>query len=81
MKLYRVVIHYEGCWAEDVEAASEEEAEEEAMVRFADVSAEELIDLWDEYLGACECPNCGRWYNIMGQELNPPSTWRDGDDW
>lgn len=39
------------------------------------------IELWDQYLGACECPACGRWYNLFGQELNPPSTWREGDDW
>ena len=39
------------------------------------------ITLWDEYLGACECPHCGRWYNMFGQELNHPDTWRNGDDW
>lgn len=37
--------------------------------------------LVSEYLGACECPNCGRWYNIFGQELNNPDTWSQGDDW
>ena len=41
----------------------------------------EEVYLFDQYLGACECPNCGRWYNLFGQELNPPSTWEDGDDW
>jgi len=41
----------------------------------------EEVYLWDEYMGACECPNCGRWYNLFGQELNPPSSWADGDDW
>ena len=41
----------------------------------------ETIELWNEYLGACECPNCGRWYNLFGQELNPPDTWREGGDW
>lgn len=39
------------------------------------------IELFNEYLGGCECPNCGQWYNLFGQELNPPETWRDGDDW
>lgn len=39
------------------------------------------IELYDQYLGACECPHCGRWYNIWGQELNNPETWSDGDDW
>lgn len=41
----------------------------------------EEIELWNEYLGACECPNCGRWYNLFGQELNRPETWADGEDW
>ena len=41
----------------------------------------EVIDLYDQYLGACECPSCGRWYNLFGQELNPPDTWASGDDW
>ena len=41
----------------------------------------EEIELVDQYLGACECPNCGRWYNMWGQELNNPNTWSDGDDW
>lgn len=37
----------------------------------------ETVYLTDEYLGACECPNCGRWYNMFGQELNNPETWID----
>lgn len=41
----------------------------------------EFIELWNQYMGACECPKCGRWYNLYGQELNPPETWEDGDDW
>lgn len=41
----------------------------------------EVIELFNQYLGACECPNCGRWYNIFGTELNNPSTWSSGDDW
>ncbi len=36
-----------------------------------------VIELYDQYLGACECPNCGQWYNIMGQELIPPQYWED----
>ena len=39
------------------------------------------ISLWDEYMGACHCPHCGTWYNLFGQELNHPDTWKDGDDW
>lgn len=38
------------------------------------------IELFNQYLGACECPYCGRWWNLFGQELNPPTTWSDGDD-
>ena len=39
------------------------------------------IDLYNEYLGGCECPHCGQWWNLFGQELNNPETWRNGDDW
>ena len=39
----------------------------------------EQIELHDEYLGACSCPRCGRWYNLFGQELEPPSRWGDVD--
>ena len=41
----------------------------------------ETVELWPQYLGACECPKCGRWYNLFGQELNPPGTWASGEDW
>lgn len=41
----------------------------------------EEIELFNEYLGACECPYCGRWHNLNGQLLNPVETWSDGDDW
>ena len=40
-----------------------------------------VIELYNEYMGACECPRCGQWYNLFGQELNRPETWPDGDDW
>lgn len=39
------------------------------------------IELYDEYLSACECPYCGRWHNLFGQLLNNPEAWSDGDDW
>ena len=39
------------------------------------------MELYNEYLGACECPRCGQWYNVWGQELTNPETWSDGDDW
>ena len=35
----------------------------------------EEVSLWDQYYGACECPKCGRWYNLFGQELVPPGQW------
>lgn len=35
-------------------------------------SCGEEVELWNQYLGACECPNCGQWYNLFGQELTPP---------
>lgn len=31
--------------------------------------------LENQYQGACECPGCGQWYNLFGQELRDPSTW------
>ena len=39
------------------------------------------IELYDEYLGGCECPHCGQWWNLSGQPMNDPDTWRDGPDW
>ena len=41
----------------------------------------EKVELWDQYMSACECPGCGRWYNLFGQELNHPDTWASGGDW
>lgn len=35
----------------------------------------EEFELISQYMGACECPNCGQWYNIFGQELLPPDQW------
>lgn len=33
------------------------------------------VELYDQYMGACECPSCGQWYNMAGQELLPPDKW------
>ena len=41
----------------------------------------ERIELYNEYLGACECPNCGQWWNLFGQELKPVEQWSKGEDW
>lgn len=38
----------------------------------------EIVYLTDQYLGACECPGCGRWYNLFGEELLPPEEWGNG---
>lgn len=35
------------------------------------------IELYNEYLGGCECPYCGQWWNMFGQELLPPERWDD----
>ena len=32
------------------------------------------VELRDEYYGACSC-ECGRWYNMFGQELRHPKYW------
>lgn len=34
------------------------------------------VELVDQYYGACQC-ECGRWYNLFGQELLPPEQWED----
>lgn len=42
------------------------------------------ILLQDDYLGCCQCPNCGQWYNMFGQEVLDPSKWEedlDDDEW
>ena len=38
----------------------------------------ERVPLVNQYMGACECPRCGQWYNIFGQELLPPEEWGNG---
>ena len=35
------------------------------------------VELYDQYQGACQCENCGRWYNLFGQELLPPEYWEE----
>lgn len=37
----------------------------------------EEFELIDQYMGACECPGCGQWYNIYGQSLINPEYWED----
>ena len=38
------------------------------------------VELWDQYMGACSC-ECGRWYNLFGQELISPEYWEDDNDY
>ena len=35
------------------------------------------VELWDQYMGACQCEKCGRWYNLFGQELVAPEYWEE----
>ena len=35
------------------------------------------FELSNTYMGACECPECGQWYNLFGQKLNNPRYWED----
>lgn len=35
------------------------------------------VELYDQYLGACECQKCGRWYNLFGQELLKSEYWEE----
>lgn len=35
----------------------------------------QLVELVNQYHGACQCPKCGQWYNLFGQELLPPEKW------
>ena len=37
----------------------------------------EHIVLYNQYYGACQCDNCGQWYNLFGQELLPPVNWEE----
>lgn len=40
----------------------------------------ERVYLVNEYCGACQCPRCGQWYNLFGQELLPQEEWEMDDD-
>lgn len=37
-------------------------------------SCGERIELYNQYMGACQCPVCGSWYNLFGQSLLPPGS-------
>lgn len=33
-----------------------------------------------DYMGAVQCPKCGQWYNLNGEELLPPDQWGEVDE-
>ena len=35
----------------------------------------ETVYLQNQYMGACQCPKCGQWYSLSGEELLPPNRW------
>lgn len=37
----------------------------------------ERVYLENQYMGACQCPKCGQWYNLFGQDLLPPNEWEE----
>lgn len=54
MKTYRVHVHYEGCFTYDIPAADDRTAEDIAMERFANESADAIADaLSDGHV--CDC--------------------------
>ena len=38
------------------------------------------IILEDEFLGTCQCPVCGQWYNMFGQEVLDPEEYKEDLD-
>lgn len=40
----------------------------------------EVIEVVDDYMGACECPHCGLWHSLDGQLLSPPDGWEEHFD-
>lgn len=38
------------------------------------------VYLHNEYHGACQCSECGQWYNLFGEELLPPEEWIEEED-
>ena len=41
---------------------------------------DEKIEMYNAYMGACECPCCGQWYNLFGQSLIDPKYWYEDED-
>lgn len=38
------------------------------------------ILLEDDFLGTCQCPVCGQWYNMFGQEVLDPEEYKEDLD-
>lgn len=47
---------------------------EDALVR---CECGKEITVAPRYYGADECPFCGRWHNLFGDQLLPPDEWQD----
>ncbi len=41
----------------------------------------EEIELYDQYMGASECPFCGKWHNLFGQQLINPQYWESESEY
>ena len=35
------------------------------------------VELVNQYCGAAQCDNCGRWYNLFGENILPPDEWHE----
>ena len=33
------------------------------------------VEMNNDYQGAVQCPKCGQWYNLFGQQLKSPNKW------
>ena len=44
--------------------------------------AEVILDVrYDGTVGAVMCDNCGKWYNLFGQELRDPEYWEQDEEY
>ena len=76
--------NYEGCLKrpQDFPYAFNEIHEYSRWVKdtpYGTCKCRERVHLFNEYMGACQCPKCGQWYNLFGQELLPPEDWEEVD--
>lgn len=79
----RAKANYESCLTDDrfmePEFYTEEHTYMNPAVGRCSCGAEVVLD--SDYAGAVRC-DCGKWYNLYGQELRDPKYWeRDDDDY